>query len=207
MAEPATADLVRRAQGGDRAALEHLFARYYDRVRRIVGIRMGARVRTWTDSVDIMTRTLLKAAEKLPGFEPRDDASLLQWLVAIAEGMVRDAVDERNAASRSPDRETPATPALPDGGATPPSRLASDENALLVDAAIEALPAADRDLLLRHYFLGRSWAGIAVDLGDHPASVRRRAHVARARLAIELQRRRTWPGPSGSAAAAGSADS
>ncbi|MFY9340959.1 MAG: sigma-70 family RNA polymerase sigma factor [Planctomycetota bacterium] len=191
-----TADLVRAAQAGDKAALEQLFARYYDRVRRVVGIRMGPRVRSWTDSVDIMTRTMLKAAEKLGTFEMRDDTALLKWLLTIAEGMVRDAVDERNAARRNPDRETEANSTVKVPTPSVGSLLARDEDGAMVDRAIAALSDSDRDLLVRHYFLGQSWQQIGAETGDvGEAAVRRRASIARARLAIELQRLRRSPPP------------
>lgn len=211
-----TVDLVKAAQGGERAALERLLERYYDRVRRAVGIRMGPRVRSWTDSVDIMTRTFLKALQKFDTFEMRDESSLLRWLVKIAEGMIRDAADERNAARRDPDRESPLEFVTPSGtavqlplaaAATSITRgLGRSEDKDLVDAAIAGLAEADRELLVQYYYLDMSWEEIAEHCGEVAAGadrptrdraaevVRKRAAVARARLAIELQRRRGDPG-------------
>lgn len=217
-----TIDLVRRAQAGDRAALERLLERYYERVRRAVGIRMGPRVRSWTDSVDIMTRTFLKALEKFDAFEMRNESSLLRWLVTIAEGMIRDAADERNAARRSPDRERPldadrdghgkAQAPLPDPATTITQQLGRSEDRDLVDRAIASLDAADRDLLLQYYYLDMGWEEIAEQLGLTTANaelaartqaadvVRKRAAAARARLAVALQRqRRSGDDPRGAA--------
>lgn len=209
---PITVDLVKAAQGGDRQALERLLERYYDRVRRAVGIRMGVRVRSWTDSVDIMTRTFLKALEKFDTFEMRDESSLLKWLVKIGSGMIRDAADERNAECRNPDREKPlfvTTPSgtslqtpLPDPAASITRDLGRIEDKDAVDAAIAALDEADRELLLGYYYLELSWEQLAVELGllqpgadaatrERAAEVvRKRAAAARARLAIELLRQR-----------------
>jgi RNA polymerase sigma factor (sigma-70 family) len=211
-----TVDLVKAAQGGERAALERLMERYYDRVRRAVGIRMGPRVRSWTDSVDIMSRTFLKALQKFDTFEMRDESSLLRWLVKIAEGMIHDAADERNAACRDPARESPLEFVTPDGAvvqvplaaaSTSVTRgLGRAEDKELVDNAIAGLAAADRELLLQYYYLDMSWEQIAEQHGELAADadkatrdraaevVRKRAAVARARLAIELQRRRSDPG-------------
>jgi RNA polymerase sigma factor (sigma-70 family) len=207
-----TVDLVRAAQAGDRAALERVLERYYDRVRRAVGIRMGVRVRSWTDSVDIMTRTFLKALQKFDAFEMRDESSLLRWLVKIAEGMIRDAADERNAARRSPDREAPleyVSPSgtavqapLPDPATSITAELGRAEDRDQVDAAIAALAEPDREVLLQYYYLDMAWEEIAEAHGELTAGadkaareraaevMRKRAAVARARLAIELQRRR-----------------
>ena len=210
-------ELVRRAQSGDREALERVLERYYDRVRRAVSIKMGPRVRTWTDSVDIMTRTFLKALEKFDSFEMRSDGALQSWLVTIACGMIRDAADERNAAMRDPDRETPIVVSNADGTtgelplADPARRIVTDlgvrEDGEAVDRAIANLAESDRELLLQYYFYDMSWEEIASRSGDLPTgadrkkreqaadAVRKRAMAARARLAIELQRQRGPAGP------------
>ncbi len=209
MSDALTIDLVRRAQAGDREALERLLSRYYDRVRRVVGIRMGPRVRSWTDSVDSMTRTFLKALEKFDTFEMRNESSLLRWLVTIAEGMIRDAADERNARKRSPDRErsidlesptgVPTFAPLPDPATTITSRLVRDEDRELVDRAIHELDAADRELLVQFYYLDATFEEIAEATGlvsarDEPArrlqaadAIRKRTAAARTRLAVRLQ--------------------
>ncbi len=202
-------ELVRRAQAGEREALDRLLERYYERVRRTVGIRMGPRVRSWTDSVDIMTRTFLKALEKFDTFEMRGQSSLLRWFVKIAEGMIYDAADERNAACRNPDRELShdADPAdktvrlpLLDPADSITKQLAGREDRELVDRAIAALDEPDREILLQFYFLDMSWEEIAGHRGEPAAGadktaraqaadvVRKRAAAARSRLAIQLQK-------------------
>jgi RNA polymerase sigma factor (sigma-70 family) len=222
MTDPAiTIALVQKAQSGDRASLERVLDRYYDRVRRTVSIRMGPRVRSWTDSVDIMTRTFMKALEKFDAFEMHNESSLLRWLVTIAEGMIHDAADERNAARRNPDRERPievggadATAArmpLPAPATSLIKELGRREDMELVDRAIEALEPGDRETLLQHYYLEMSWEEIAQQQGSCEATddkaqrdraadvVRKRAALARSRLAIQLQKMR---GGRGSGAAA-----
>ena len=54
-------ELVRRAQAGERPALERLFERYYDRVRRIVRARLGPELRLRVESVDILQETFTAA--------------------------------------------------------------------------------------------------------------------------------------------------
>lgn len=225
MSNPAiTIELVRAAQAGDRESLERVLERYYDRVRRAVSIRMGPRVRSWTDSVDIMTRTFLKALQKFNAFEMRNESSLLQWLVKIAEGMIHDAADERNAARRNPDRECAIDAssadtkgkewALPDPATAILGEVGRREDRELVDRAIAALDPADRDLLVQYYYLEMSWEDIAGLMGELSADddarerdrvvdmVRKRAAAARARMAIQLQKaRRGDPPPAGAAAA------
>lgn len=222
MSDARTVELVRLAKAGDREALEAVLGRYYDRVQRAVRIRMGARVRSWTDSVDIMTRTFMKALEKFDTFEMRNDSSLLRWLVTIAEGMIRDAADERNARKRDPGRETPIeresaagtqiSLPLADPATTITSQMGRSEDRELVDRAIEELDPHDRELLVDHYYMDASFEEIAERAGllDRDAdlarrqqaadAVRKRAATARARLAIQLQRLRGRGGGAGAGA-------
>src|SRR5262245_29002800 len=88
-----TLQLVRRVQSGDRAALQPLFERYYDRVRRIARVRLGAGLRQRMDSGDIVQETFIAALSGFDRFELRDEASLLQWLAVLLENRIRDAAD------------------------------------------------------------------------------------------------------------------
>lgn len=207
-----TVDLVRLAQAGNRPALERVLDRYYERVRRTITVRMGPGVRRWTDSVDIMSRTLMKALEKFDTFEMRDERSLLNWLVKISEGMIRGAVDEQHAAKRAPERERSlddqrddrkaSMAPLPDPATTITGQIGRNEDRHLVDLAISNLDAADREILVQFYYLDTPWEEIAELSGLVPKDadatareqaadkVRKRAATARARLAIALQRLR-----------------
>lgn len=211
-----TMELVRQAQGGDKAAIERILERYYDRVRRAVGIRMGARARRWCDSGDIMTVTFLKALEKFDAFEMRSEGALQKWLVTIACGMIRDAADMVGAGTkRDADREAPIVARRADGTtgelplADPARRIVTElgvrEDSAAVDAAMANLAEEDRELLLQFYFYEMTWEEIAEQAAALPAdadkpqrdkaadAVRKRAMAARARLAIELQRQRGKP--------------
>lgn len=210
---PITMELVRQAQAGDRAALERIFERYYDRVKRAIGIRMGPQVRSWAESGDIMARTFMKALEKFDAFEWRGDASLLKWLVTIGCGMVRDVKDQLTAQRRDHGRAVPMHVDRPDGSNAelqlpdPGARISRDlgvrEDKEVVDRALENLEPDDREILLCYYFYEMSWEQIAEHLGmveaDEPSektrkdaadAARKRGATARARLAIEIQRLR-----------------
>jgi DNA-directed RNA polymerase specialized sigma24 family protein len=81
-------DLVLRAQGGDQASLNRLCERYYDRVRRIVRLRLGSRLRESVDSGDILQETFLAAVRSIENFEMREEASLINWLSRLAERQI-----------------------------------------------------------------------------------------------------------------------
>lgn len=58
----------------------------------------------------------------------------------------------------------------------------------LVDEALQALAAADRELLVRHHVEGRGFADIAEELGTSEAAAQRRGHRALGKLANRLNR-------------------
>ncbi|NOT30020.1 MAG: RNA polymerase sigma factor [Planctomycetes bacterium] len=165
--------LLNRAQTGDRAALNELLERYYDRVYRIVRIRMGAKVRGAMESCDLVQNTLKKAAEKLGSFQPRGHSSLINWLAAIAENQIRDAADR----IKKQEREVPIDDlahqgsqsalglAPPDGGPSPSSMVANAELREIYDACVESLPDRYRELILLRDYSATPWEDIARTLG------------------------------------------
>ncbi len=54
-------ELVHLAQAGDQNALNELFDRYYERVRSIVRLRLGKKLRLATESGDILQDTFAVA--------------------------------------------------------------------------------------------------------------------------------------------------
>lgn len=169
-------DLVRRGQQGDRAALDELVARYQDRVRRIVSIRMGGQFRGLLDSLDLTQDTWMAALRGLSGFEPRGHGSIIRWLARIAENQVLDARDRVLAARRDRRREQPADEAsasedreaavLPPASDPSPSEVASQrELRATYDACVAQLDPVHRDvILLRDYSL-LDWPEVREQLG------------------------------------------
>src|SRR6185436_18440399 len=96
-----TLDLLRRAQQGERPALERLLERYYERVRRIVRLRLGPSLRRRLESGDILQETFLAAVRNFARFELRDEGSFINWLAVLAENQIRDAADHHGAQKRA----------------------------------------------------------------------------------------------------------
>lgn len=182
-------DLVRRAQGGDRAALDRLFARYYERVRRIVRVRLGRELRSALDSSDILQDTFGAAVTAFDRFEMRDEASLIRWLATLAERQITDAVDRHGAQKRDRKREVPLErPSVAgqdpeDGSPRPPEHAASEEETALVDAALRELPEEYRELILWRDYAGAEWDVVARETGRPTAAAARMMH---SRAMVEL---------------------
>ncbi len=197
--------LVRKAQDGDREALNRLFERYYDRIYRIVRIRMGAKLRTVLDSYDIVQETCAVAVRKIGDFQPRDHASLIQWLARIAENQIHDATDKMNAIRRDKSKEVALDAVtardgesypglqLSTGGPGPSTIIANSELKEIYDSCVEALPQEYRELILLREYAGASWEDITEKVGRpnvHAAQeAYRRAQIKLASLLRQRMRR------------------
>lgn len=73
-------DLLDRAAAGDEQALNRLFDRYRDRLRRMVRLRLSPRVRSRLDESDVLQESFLEISKRLDEYlrDPRMPFSL--WL-------------------------------------------------------------------------------------------------------------------------------
>ena len=183
-------DLVLRAQKGDAEALNRLCQRYYDRVRKIVRLRLGARLRDRVDSGDILQETFLAAVRSLQSFEMREEASLIHWLARLAERQIIAAADFHGAKKRDRARDVPLTGRIADTGtvgvplqlvdareAPPPDFVADAEEAEHVEACLERLPEEYRELILLRNYAGASWESVAEETGRPSAAAARMMHA------------------------------
>jgi RNA polymerase sigma-70 factor, ECF subfamily len=187
-----TIDLLRRAQAGSDDALNRLLARYYERVRRIVKLRLGARLRQRVEISDILQETFIAAVESFDRFELRDEASFINWLAKIAERQVLAAADHHGAQKRDPGREvslhrdddaSDARIDPPARGPLPQDLLASREQTAVVEACIAMLPEAYRELIILRTYAGASWEVVA-EQTDRPSAAAARMMYAKAMIEL-----------------------
>lgn len=170
-------EYVARAKRGDREALEALMSRYQDRVRRIVRIRMGSRLRSQVESMDIVQETFLTAVKKLGDFEPRDHASILQWLSRIACNQIHGAHDYHTAQRRDQDRCVPLVDEDLTARQTLPEEHAQKaEVRELLDEAMAQLPDDYREVVLLRDYCDGEWEFVAAQLGRPTAEAARELH-------------------------------
>ena len=93
--EPA-ADLVRRAQTGDRDAFGLLVERYRPRLTRQIEARMGENVRSRLQVDDVLQETIASALESIGRFRWRGENSFYSWLGSIAENIIRHAAEKKS---------------------------------------------------------------------------------------------------------------
>lgn len=187
-------DLMAKAQHGDKDALNRLIARYYDRVRSIVHVRMGARLRATLETGDILQEVFVKACQIYDRFDVDEEASLIGWLAQIAQHQITDAADKLAAEKRSAAREIaldvgsdaasgavsidPPEPSLP-----PPALAEAGERAAVVEECLRTLKQEHRELILQRDYMGASWEAVAKAVGRPSAAAARMMH---AQALIEL---------------------
>lgn len=195
-------DLVRRYQDGDPKALEALLSRYQDRIRRIVRIRLGSRLREQVESMDIVQQANMVVMRRLGELQVHDNASILKWLSQIVLNQIRDTYHYFEAERRDVDRVVNLD-MDPDDGARHRSgwQLAGDdplpeehawrtELRSILDESMLLLKEDYREIILRRDYIGEDWSTIATEMGfvEHKADsqsmneeVERAVHAAQAR--------------------------
>jgi RNA polymerase sigma factor (sigma-70 family) len=195
-------ELVRRAQAGDGSALNVLFGRYYERVLRIVRVRLGPGLRTQLDSCDAVQETFVAAVQGFDRFEMRDEGALIHWLATLAERRLRDTARRQGAAKRDAARvlalaelrralESGEIAVEPAGSAPTPGLLAArGEERAIVEEELAALAEPAREILLLRDVAGASWATVAERCGHRTERAARVAHAkAVVQLALRVRRR------------------
>lgn len=172
--------LMRAARAGDREALETLVTRYEPRVYRF-GLSL---CRDREAARDVLQDTFLSMVRALPGF--RGDSSLSTWLFAIAHHACTRKRRRGRSSPRSLESLEALSPAdrnvLVAGTASPEAAAAAEELHRSLQAAIGALDASQREVLLLRDVEGLTAADTAKTLGLSVPAVKSRLH--RARLAL-----------------------
>ncbi len=84
-----TEDLMRRADDGEKVAVEELLARY--RGRQMIALRMDPRLAARLDASDVVQETLVKASRKFPEYLQDRPLPFYPWLRQIAWEQLVDA--------------------------------------------------------------------------------------------------------------------
>lgn len=170
--------LVRQAAQGDQSAMHLLLQAYLPRIRAYVRLRAGPALlshESRSDLVQSICRDLLENARRLCS---RDVAGFQTWLFTVAHRKLADRAALWSAQKRDPRRERDPDAEHGDVlGAcrdffTPSREAAAREELARLEAALAAMPAERREVILLAKVLGLSRQAIGDRLGRSEAAVR-----------------------------------
>jgi RNA polymerase sigma-70 factor (ECF subfamily) len=170
-AAPAEPELVAAAQA-DPAAFAPLYRRY---LRPVYGY-VRARVRSRAEAEDLTGEVFVRALRALPAYRERG-RPFAAWLFAIARNVVAD----RRRSGRA-DAPIDAAGALADGAGDAALGLVRREELARLAAALDALPGAQRDVVVLKFFGQRTHREIAELFGRSEPAVKMLLQRALARL-------------------------
>ena len=170
--------LVRAAERGQRQAFDQLVEQYQERVQAIAFRRLGNRAQAQELCQEVFMQALLKLHQL------RDPRCFGGWLQTIAVRMAINWAGRRG-------------PTIPAGLGEFEARCVEYETALgrvlareredQLQAGLGRLRSLDRETLVAFYFRGRSIVEMSDEFDSPVGTIKRRLHVARNRLAKELE--------------------
>jgi RNA polymerase sigma-70 factor (ECF subfamily) len=187
--------LVARARQGDPAARQRLLDWHRARLKRMVAVRLDRRLNARIDDSDVVQEALAEADRALDEYLRDPPMPLYPWLRQFAwDRLLKLHRFHVGAQRRSIAREQSAAPPLPDesvrhlidrlaGSETSPSgRLIREERRASVRAALNAMAAADREVLVLRHLEQLSFEEMAAVLSLGVSAVKMRHLRALARL-------------------------
>ena len=177
--------LLARAKGGNRDALDRLFARHIPLLRRWASGRLPRWARDIADTSDLVQETVIQTFKRVEAFEPRGEGALQAYLRQAVLNRIR---NEFRSKGRKPAIEG-LDERIASNHSSPLEAAIRQEQLDRYDAAMARLTEHERDLIVARLELGLTYEEIAGAL-KKPSWNAARMATARAlmRLAEELKR-------------------
>lgn len=171
-------ELVTAALEGDRTAQGELVERYQGMVMSIALKRLG----NYAEAQELSQEVFVKAIDRLHQLE--EPAAFGGWLRAIT---VRMAINRQVRRPPTISAEPQTLAATYADGLSPLDEAVRVEQMAQVRSGLARLGAMDRDTLVAFYLRGESLIEMSEATGAPVGTIKRRLHVARKRLAAELE--------------------
>lgn len=186
MAAGDTQALFERARTGTPADLNAFYDRCARKLLPLIRLRLGRALRQEMESRDILQSVLCKSLDKLDRVQ--DPAAVMGWLARIAEHEIRDQADFHRRQRRDAARRTPIDDAanVPAPIRQALSQAILSEQAERLEEALEALPEAQRELIVLRKLEELTFPEIAARLGKSEDACRMAFSRAMAALTIRL---------------------
>jgi RNA polymerase sigma-70 factor (ECF subfamily) len=164
-------DLLLRAQGGDRAALEQLFALLRPMLLRRAQRTLGARNAIGARPSDLVQETCVLALRGLAGFRGQTAAELRMWMLQILHNSTRQAVRHGRAGKRNEQLDSQLPADLCSPAASPSAVVAGRQGYRRIVAAVSRLPARQRQAIYLRLLQERTLAEISLESGAPESAV------------------------------------
>lgn len=148
--------LLQQAREGNPHALNRLFAEQRDYLRRLIDLRLDARLRARIDASDVVQETLLEAASRLPDYLARKPMPFRLWLRQTARQQLIDLRRQHlGAECRAAERDQPLPSsssllvgrAALAGSQRPEQKLEEQELVEQVQLALSQLAEEDAEII------------------------------------------------------------
>jgi RNA polymerase sigma-70 factor, ECF subfamily len=174
-------DLVERARAGDRAAYGELVTRFQPSVYAVA----LARLRNPGEAQELTQEVFIHGMTKLG--QLRDAQCFAGWLRQITVRMAINRLTRRAPLQGAEPEMLQNTAAAED---TPLEEMVRAEARAELQRGLERLKPTDRDTLVAFYLRGRSLKQMSREFETPVGTIKRRLHVARNRLRVQLEKAR-----------------
>jgi RNA polymerase sigma-70 factor (ECF subfamily) len=173
-----TAELVEAAQEGDNEAFGVLVGRF----ERMVLAVCWQRLRNHAEAQEAAQEVFIKALQKIGQLE--EPAAFPGWLRSIA---VRQSINRSTRRPRAMAVEPHSLESFDGEVEAPLSSLLARERVAQLHEGLDRLASLDRSTLVAFYIEGQSLIEMSDEFAAPVGTIKRRLHVARKRLAKELE--------------------
>jgi RNA polymerase sigma-70 factor (ECF subfamily) len=175
-----TTQLIEKAQKGDREAVERLFSRVYPDLLQAARFRLGKALRARMDTLDLAQTAYFEAFRDLQAYRYRGEGSFHRWLLGILENKIRKRLKFHHAQRRDFRREVhvEGSQELPAPSTSPTRKLIANEDRERIEAAMDHLDDAHREVLIYRYYLRMSWKEVGQCLGRSEEAAQMLCHRA-----------------------------
>jgi len=195
-----TVVLLERARAGDADAVNELLIRNRHRLRKMVGVRLDARLAARVDPSDVVQETLLEAHRQFPEYLRTLPVPIYPWLRGLAlRKLIRVQREHLGAQKRSVRREETLVPLLSEDSVAilarrlfskdsgPAGRVVRAEQQARVRESLTRLDSLDRELLIMHYMeqLSIGEIGSVLAIGESAVKMRHLRALRRLRALLE----------------------
>ncbi|HJM40096.1 MAG: sigma-70 family RNA polymerase sigma factor [Planctomycetota bacterium] len=163
---------LRLAQDGDSNAAERLWSRYYDKLVPAVRIRLGQKLRSKVETLDIVQNVFLEAVSTAENKEFRSEGHFRAWLNRLVENRIRKSARDFGRQKRDSSKERPLMnttgeerTTLRHEGPRPISIVEEFDELERMEKSMGLLPDEVRELLVMRFFDEMTYAEIGEALG------------------------------------------